>query len=65
MSLDIRTTVMIAAVLALLVGAGLRYALRDYPESLLPVMRSWMLGVLLLPVGWMLYILRNTIPDVL
>jgi len=64
MGLDIRTTVMIAAVLALLVGAGMRYALRDYPMPLLPVMRSWMLGILLLPVGWMLYSLRNTIPDV-
>jgi diguanylate cyclase (GGDEF)-like protein len=64
MSLDIRTTVMIAAVLALLVGASMRYALRDYPALLLSVMRSWMLGVLLLPIGWMLYSMRNAAPDI-
>lgn len=65
MSLDIRTTVMIAALLALIVGASLRYALRDYPASLLPSIRLWILGILLLPTGWMLYGLRSNIPDLL
>jgi diguanylate cyclase (GGDEF)-like protein len=65
MSLDIRTTVMIAALLALIVGSSLRYALRDYPASLLPSIRLWVLGTLLLPTAWMLYALRNDIPDLL
>ncbi|HSE11228.1 MAG TPA: GGDEF domain-containing protein [Rudaea sp.] len=65
MNLDIRTTVMIAAVLALIVGASLRYALRDYPASLLPSIRLWVLGTLLLSTAWMLYGLRNAIPDFL
>lgn len=65
MSLDIHTIVMIAALLALIVGASLRYVLRDYPAALLPSVRLWILGTLLLPTGWMLYGLRNAMPDLL
>lgn len=63
MSLDIRTTVMIAAVLALIVGASLRLVLRDYPASLSTSLRLWTLGILLMPTGWLLYGLRDGIPD--
>ncbi|MDR3387587.1 MAG: GGDEF domain-containing protein [Rudaea sp.] len=65
MNLDIRTTMMIAAVLALIIGASLQFALRDYPASILPSIRLWVLGTLLLPTAWMLYGLRDNIPDFL
>jgi diguanylate cyclase (GGDEF)-like protein len=63
MLLDVRTTIMIAAALALLVGVSLRYVLRDYPASLWPSIRLWMLGTVLQPTAWMLYSMRDAIPD--
>ena len=65
MILDVRTIVMIAAVLALIIGASLHFALRVYPASFLPSIRSWVRGTLLLPVGWVLYGMRDSIPDFL
>jgi len=65
MALDIRTTITIAAVLALIIGASLRFVMRDYPVHMLPSMRLWAIGTLLLPTGWMLYGLRGVIPDLL
>ena len=63
MVLDIRTTIMIAAGLALLVGISLRYVLRDYPAAMWPSIRLWILGTVLQPTAWVLYALRDTIPD--
>ncbi len=63
--LDIRTMIMIAAALALMVGVSLRYALRDYPASLWPSIRPWILGTVLQPTAWVLYGMRDTIPDLL
>jgi diguanylate cyclase (GGDEF)-like protein len=63
--LDIRTTIMIAAALALMVGVSLRYALRDYPASLWPSIRLWILGTVLQPTAWVMYGMRDEIPDVL
>lgn len=63
MILDIPTVVMIAAVQALIVGASLRFTLRDYPASLQPSIRLWLMGTLALPTGWMLYLLRDRVPD--
>ena len=65
MVLDIRTTIMIAAALTLLIGISLRYALRDYPAVLWPSMRLWILGILLQPTGWVLYGARDLLPDLL
>ena len=62
MSLDIPTIVVIAAVLALIMGVSLRFTLRDYPATLLPSIRLWLIGTLLLPTGWMLYALRLLVP---
>ena len=53
--LDIHTTIIIAAVLSLLTGVSLRYVLRDYPVSLGPSIRLWILGSLLQAAGWLLY----------
>lgn len=63
MVLDIRTTIMLAAALALLVGLSLRYVLRDYPATLLPSIRLWTLGILLQPTAWMLYGMRDQVAD--
>jgi diguanylate cyclase (GGDEF)-like protein len=63
--LDIRTTIMIAAGLALLTGVSLRYVLRDYPASLGPSIRLWILGSVLQAAAWVLYGLRDAIPDLL
>ena len=63
MVLDIRTTIMIAAALALMVGLSLRYVLRDYPATLLPSIRLWILGIVLQPTAWMLYGMRDAAPD--
>ena len=65
MILDIRTTVMIAAILALITGASLRFVLREYPDSLQPSIRLWSFGTLLLPIAWMLYAMREALPDVI
>jgi diguanylate cyclase (GGDEF)-like protein len=65
MILDIRTTIMIAAGLALLVGISLRYVLRDYPSAMWPSIRLWMMGTVLQPTAWVLYGLRDSIPDLL
>jgi len=65
MQLDVRTTLMIAAALALLVGLSLRYVQRDYPAALAPSIRQWMFGTLTLPIAWVLYGLRGEVSDLL
>ena len=47
MALDIRSTIVIAAILALIIGVSLRFVVRDYPAPLLPSLRLWMSGILL------------------
>jgi diguanylate cyclase (GGDEF)-like protein len=63
MLLDIRTLIMITAAFALLIGVCLRYVLRDYPDTLRPSIRLWILGTVLQPTAWMLYYLRDALPD--
>jgi diguanylate cyclase (GGDEF)-like protein len=63
--LDIRTTIMIAAGLAFLTGVSLRYVLRDYPAALEPSIRLWVLGSVLQAMGWLLFGLRDAVPDLL
>ncbi|HST28700.1 MAG TPA: GGDEF domain-containing protein [Rudaea sp.] len=63
MALDIRTLIMLAAVVALLNGASLRYVLREYPADLSPSIRLWTLGVLAQATAWILFGLRDQIPD--
>lgn len=63
MALDIRTLIMLAAVVALLNGASLRYVLREYPADLSPSIRLWTLGVLAQATAWILFGLRDEIPD--
>ncbi|HEY6940815.1 GGDEF domain-containing protein [Dokdonella sp.] len=65
MALDIRSTIVIAAMLALIIGVSLRYVLHDYPAPLRGSLRLWTTGILLLPIGWMLYAMRDAIPDLL
>ncbi len=61
--MDIRTAILIAAVLALLIGVSLRYVLRDYPDEFAPSIRLWLLGTLIQPTAWMCYSLRDQAPD--
>ena len=63
MALDIRTLIMLAAVVALLNGASLRYVLREYPADLSPSIRLWTLGVLAQATAWILFGLRDQVPD--
>lgn len=65
MVFDVRTSIMLAAGLTLVIGASLRYVLRDYPPALGPAVRLWTLGTLLQPTAWVLYALRDQIPDTL
>ena len=65
MVFDVRTSIMLAAGLTLVIGASLRYVLRDYPPALGPAVRLWTLGTLLQPTAWVLYGLRDQIPDAL
>ena len=65
MLLDIRTTIMIAAGLALSTGASLRYVLRDYPAASGSSIRLWIVGSVLQAAAWVLYGLRDRIPDLL
>jgi diguanylate cyclase (GGDEF)-like protein len=62
-ALDIRTLIMLAAVVALLNGASLRYVLREYPADLSPSIRRWTFGVLAQATAWILFGLRDQIPD--
>ena len=61
--LDIRTLILVTAALALLIGISLAYVLRDYPDSVKPSIRLWILGTLLQPVAWVLYYERDALPD--
>jgi len=65
MAFDVRTSIMLAAGMTLVIGASLRYVLRDYPPALGHVVRLWTLGILLQPTAWVLYALRYQIPDAL
>jgi diguanylate cyclase (GGDEF)-like protein len=65
MLFDVRTSIMLAAGLTLVIGASLRYVLRDYPPALGPAVRLWTLGTLLQPTAWVLYALRDQLPDTL
>jgi diguanylate cyclase (GGDEF)-like protein/PAS domain S-box-containing protein len=63
MLLDIRTVIVVAAVLTLIIGVSLRFVLQNYPPQLLNSIRMWTLGTLLLSAAWMLYGLRGYVPD--
>ncbi|MEO5595844.1 MAG: hypothetical protein ABIQ97_01670, partial [Lysobacteraceae bacterium] len=63
MGIDIHSAITISAVLALLMGIGLSYVLRDYPVALRQSLRAWILGTLLQPVAWVLYSARGQVTD--
>ncbi|SFN30847.1 GGDEF domain-containing protein [Dokdonella immobilis] len=63
MVLDIRTVVIVAALIALIIGVSLWFALRNQKAAMVSSIRIWMLGVLLLPTGWVLYGLRGLLSD--
>lgn len=63
MGLEIRTLIMMAAVLTLVMGLCLRYVLREYPADLSPGIRLWTLGLLVEAIGWTLFGSREALPD--
>ncbi len=65
MLFDVRTIVMLAALVALLVGACLLFAVRGFGGELRQCLSRWAGGVVLQSVGWCLLGLRGNIPDVL
>ena len=63
MGVDVHSAITISALLALLMGISLRYALQDYSPMLWPSMRLWIFGTLLQPIAWVLYGLRGQMTD--
>lgn len=63
MVLETHTLMMLAAALTLLVGLSLRYVLREYPAELYPSISRWTLGILTQATAWILYGLRDQVPD--
>lgn len=65
MALDTHTLMMLAALLTLLIGLSLRYVLHEYPADLYPSIRRWTFGIVTQATAWVLYGLRDQIPDLL
>ena len=63
MVLDTHTLMMLAAALTLLVGLSLRYVLHEYPATLYPSISRWTFGILTQATAWILYSLRDQVPD--
>ena len=63
MTLDIRTLVLLAAFVTLLISICLVYASRGYSEPLRGSLWAWARGIGAQSVGWLLLGLRDHIPD--
>lgn len=63
MTLDIRTLVLLAAFVTLLISICLVYASRGYAEPLRGSLWAWARGIGAQSVGWLLLGLRDHIPD--
>jgi diguanylate cyclase (GGDEF)-like protein len=60
---DLRTAIVVGALITLLTNALLLLSWRSLPRSLRPSLRWWLSGMLLHPVGFALVALRGTAPD--
>jgi len=65
MGLDVRTVMLLGALLATALALVLSLALRRYAPPLRDSMRPWVRGLLALPLALLLLALRGSIPDVL
>lgn len=65
MNFDIPTAMQLAATITLVVGAGLAFAASGYPPSLQRTINLWVRGLLLQPAAFVMYALRDHIPDLL
>lgn len=63
MTLDIRTLVLLASLVTLLISVCLVYAARGYPEGLRGSLWIWARGTGVQSLGWLLLGLRDSIPD--
>lgn len=63
MPFDVHIAVMLAAIVTLIVAAGLRVSLRGYAPALRDTSMLWVFGVALQPLAWVLIDLRGAIPD--
>ena len=63
MTLDIRTLVLLASLVTLLISICLVYAARGYPDALRNSLWAWAGGTGVQSLGWLLLGLRGYIPD--
>jgi diguanylate cyclase (GGDEF)-like protein len=63
MTLDVRTLVLLASLVTLLISICLVYAARGYPDSLRNSLWAWAGGTGVQSLGWLLLGLRGQIPD--
>lgn len=65
MALDLRTLMFVATVLCLLMAGIIAYVSAASPRGLQTLLRHWALGLVCQGIGWMLFALRGSIPDLL
>lgn len=65
MNFDIPTAMQLAATMTLVVGAGLAFAASGYPPPLQRTIDLWVRGLLLQPAAFIMFALRDHIPDLL
>jgi diguanylate cyclase (GGDEF)-like protein len=63
MTLDVRTLVLLASLVTLLISVCLVYAARGYPDALRNSLWAWAGGTGVQSLGWLLLGLRGYIPD--
>jgi diguanylate cyclase (GGDEF)-like protein len=65
MNFDIPTAMLLTALTTLVIGAGMAFAGSAYPRALQQSMRLWVNGLLIQSIPYLLFALRERIPEVL
>ena len=65
MALDLKTLMLVATALCLLMAAVIAYVSEGSPPALRALLRHWALALVYQGAGWVLYAQRGAIPDVL
>lgn len=63
MNFHIPTAMQLTATMTLLVGIALAFAMTGYPRNLQHAIRLWVRGLLLQPISFVLFSLRDSVPD--
>jgi diguanylate cyclase (GGDEF)-like protein len=64
LTIDVRTAMLLAACLTALIGATLALTYRGFPSPMRESLAAWSRGTALMPIGWLLYALRDVVPEV-